>query len=43
LRAIVSLQRTVGTPPLVDFCASRLWILLSSLQQSFQEPARSDS
>jgi hypothetical protein len=31
LPSIASLQRTVSTPPLVDFRAPRLWIFLSSL------------
>ena len=34
-RSIVSLQRTVSTPPLVDFRAPRLWIFLISLQEAF--------
>jgi hypothetical protein len=34
-RSIVSLQRTVSTPPLIDFRAPRLWIFLSSLQEAF--------
>jgi hypothetical protein len=34
-RSIASLQRTVSTPPLVDFRAPRIWIFLSSLQEAF--------
>jgi hypothetical protein len=32
---IASLQRTVSTPPRVDFRAPRIWIFLSSLQEVF--------
>jgi hypothetical protein len=37
-RLIASLQRTVSTPPLVDFRAPRIWIFLSSLQEVFSGP-----
>src|SRR5687768_8114257 len=36
---IASLQRTVSTPPRVDFRAPRIWIFLSSLQEFFQRTA----
>jgi hypothetical protein len=37
-RSIASLQRTVSTPPLIDFRAPRIWIFLSSLQEAFSAP-----